>query len=267
MLPKNFESMLDRRNQNCISYWWPRVKASGVLAPKTELFIGKTGLVGSICGEECPELDEAREWVKSVAKKYGGYPVFLRAGHLSGKHSWPKTCFLGDESEIDDHLRALTEECEIADIMGFPSNVWAVRELLKTNSIFTAFHGFPVTCERRYFFKDGKVVCHHPYWPEQAIRQGLGLWDPMDEGLAKPSDDDQRKLNHLGVMNLQPRVEIEHLTKQSEIVAKQFEGSWSIDWLQTAEGHWHCIDMARAEDSYHWDNCPVAKLNGWGTRA
>lgn len=104
-----------------------------------------------------------------------GWPVFLRTGQGSGKHQWKRTCYVQDAGELPYHVAALVEWSHLVDMLGLPTYVWAVRELLPVEPICTLprYGDMPLTKESRVFVRDGKVLCSHSYWPEGAIAAGL----------------------------------------------------------------------------------------------
>ena len=113
------------------------------------------------------------------------------------------------------------------------------REFIEMDSGYTAFNGMPVNPERRYFIKDGKVQCRHVYWVEEAIQ--------------RPSVDNWRELSEK--MNTETESEITLLTKYAEMVAKEFDGYWSLDFCRGKDGTFYLIDMALGERSWH-PECP-----------
>lgn len=242
------------RNANCcLSFWFPMLKATGVPVPKTEIISLNQGLWFNDGSEEMEDPGEAEARRKNIddlcsmigfaAEGLGGYPVFLRTGQTSGKHSWVNTCFLSDPLKIRDHVYEIWEYSECADIIGLDTSVWAVREMLKTSAPFTAFNGFPVTKERRYFFKDGAVCGFHPYWPPVAVEEHVGFKDWRAE---------------LDKLNFQSSEEMKELHDLTTKVAKAFPGAWSLDWLWTTDRGWVAIDMAEAHRSFIWREHPTA---------
>lgn len=195
------------------------------------------------------EFHQLCDGIAKAADLLGGYPVFLRTGLMSGKHQWDRTCHLPSEAAIESHVRAIVEYSELADIFGDrPTDIWVVRELLDTWPAFHAFGGnMPITRERRYFFEDGKVIGHHPYWPDEAF---------VDERV----DRDDWKQRLVG-LNYEDPAEVKLLTAQTEMVAAVIPGAWSVDWLWTGTHHperWYLTDMAWAEQSYVWEAYPTA---------
>jgi hypothetical protein len=92
-----------------------------------------------------------------------------------------------------------------------------------------------VNPERRYFIKDGEVLCHHPYWFKGSIR------NPSVENWEELSDE----------MNSEKEEEIKLLTSYSKIIADAVKGFWSIDFCKARNGCWILIDMATGENSWH----------------
>ena len=224
--------------------WYPLI-AGEVLTPRTVIVRASEDLAPLAYGEGAPDVRPA---AKALAKEIdraaislGGYPVFLRTGHTSGKHEWRRTCYLTGSVDIPGHIFNLVEVSELVDMFGLPTEVWAVRELLKTTPAFHAFEGMPITKERRYFVIDGTVVGFHPYWPPEAI--------------TNPSTSDWRW--RLDRIQHQPQAETNYLTLMSERVGELVPGAWSIDWLW-AQGQWYLTDMAWAERSYVWWQHPTA---------
>jgi hypothetical protein len=141
------------------------------------------------------------------------------------------------------------EFCECADMMGLPYDVWAVREFLDLETSFTAFYGdMPINKERRYFIENGKVICHHPYWPDEAFNS---YYD------RRKKDEPTDWKNKLDILNYESPEEIEYLSKLSCRISESFEDKWSLDWAMTKSGEWYAIDMALAKRSYHWPDCPA----------
>jgi len=255
-------------DKNSISYWLPLLQTAGVKTPKTILVytdIDFTGYMdGRASAEQTARLGLFCDELQRAALKLGGFPVFLRTGHTSDKHSWYKTCLLFRIEDIASHVLALAEFSYLADMMGLPTDVWAMRELLPTEPIFTLRHGMPVNKERRYFVRDGKVICHHPYWPQDAVQEHFVVKKSLKLNLnapikrAPPCHDWKKKL---AAANAETDAEIAELMTLSTRVSRVVPGAWSVDWLWTKNG-WYCIDMALAAESFHWPGCAQAGTFG-----
>ena len=229
-----------RKGKNDLAWWFPILASTGVKVPKTVIVQAPGSVVEVAYGEPCPALAPLVASLREAAETFG-YPVFLRTGYGSGKHSWDKTCCVRSAKAMTRHVAELIEWSECVDMIGVPTDTWAVREMLLLVSSFEAFYGkMPVNKERRYFFSKGEVVCHHPYWPEEAIKQ--------------PSDE--RWWEKLAELNLETEEEIAYLSALTRSVAKAFDGAWSLDWALAKDGNWYAIDMATANTSWHWSTCP-----------
>lgn len=175
-----------------------------------------------------------------------GYPVFMRTDLCSGKHDWKETCFVPKAGDLMPHLMALCEFNELAQIIGLDYTSIVLREFLELETSFTAFHGeMPINKERRYFVKEGKVVCHHPYWPAEAFKGHTN--DPGWE--AKLAD-----------LNYESGEEISLLSGLAKKAGEALGDSWSVDFAKAKNGNWYLIDMALAESSYHWEGCEFESL-------
>ena len=236
-------------SKNSMLYWWPKIKHLPIPMPVTEIVeLGMTNeeVFGILDFEDI----SVNAWNRRVPRILDAInrikpPVFLRTDHTSGKHDWKHTCYYDGSHNIRQHISALVEYSAMADIMGLSINAIIVRQYVPMMSVFTAFSGeMPVNAERRYFIRDGKVQCHHPYWIEAAIEEGT-----RKEAL--PSDWKAR----LGSMNTETPEEVHLLTKYAELVAEEFDGYWSVDFCKAEDGKWVLIDMAEGQLSWH-PECP-----------
>lgn len=242
-------------DKNYMAYWFPILQKSGVPVPETILVENPIGFdiyEPAWSGKKPSGWDDfvrsVSKAVITIASKHG-FPVFLRSDLTSGKHSWKKTCCVPSIISMENHLIAVISDT--GEIGGFdlpPIKCISVREMLPTEPAFTAFWGdLPICQERRYFFGDGKVIKHIPYWPEEELYA---------------HHDDWR--NKLMALNEESQSEIQALTLLAERVAQEFkpddtwsmrlspDNIWSLDFLATKRG-WFAIDMALAKDSWGWE--------------
>lgn len=225
---------------NDLADWFPVIQSTGVDVPKTIIIKTEIDLFSILEGEIPIGYGHFLNEMKSAALAIG-YPLFLRSGMTSAKHDWSSTCFVKKESDLEKHIGAIVEFSECCDFFGLPYNTWALRELLPTKSQFVSFSEMPITREFRYFIEGGRVICHHPYWPDEAFVEQLNStanWPAL-----------------LREMNQETPEELSELATKSELVSRSFDGAWSIDWLETERG-WVAIDMASAKTSWHWPRCP-----------
>lgn len=241
------------RDKACLSYWFPKLVATGVLVPRTEIVTTDVELWRMLDGDgTIPGLNEFADQLINAVSAVGGLPAFLRTGHLSGKHDWSTTCYVPFahaahnsymRRKLLSHVCALVEWSHMVDLMGLPTKVWAVRELLKLRAPFTAYRGMPIAREFRLFIADGEVACVHPYWPKEALEEG------------NPSINDWYDVySRLMTLNNQENNALRETARQ---VADVFaaDGVWSLDLAQHDDGRWFAIDMAPAQLSFHWNAC------------
>lgn len=242
---QNYLRLMEEKRKSCLSRWYPLIEDI-VPTPKT-WFIKSEVDLRELWDCMTPEGFNGLVLAIQHLAELIGTPCFLRSGMTSNKHDWKNSCYLpnAEYETVVNHVSNIVEFAGMADL---PMDVWVVRELLPTFSEFTAFYGnMPITRERRYFIKDGKILCHHPYWRAIAIEgQGPSVSDWFERLSA---------LNYEGDGQGDDCKEIIELTKLSEKVASVIEGFWSVDWLYTKNG-WYLIDMAVGESSYHWPDCP-----------
>lgn len=235
--------MSEEQDKDSMLYWYPFIKDLPIPQPRTIIVMLNEEELEGAYNEQIPKsLIEKIECVCDTMF----YPCFLRTDQASGKHSWKKSCYVDKKKDLWKHILEVIEFNLCADLMGLDFKALIVREFIPMDSRFTAFYGdMPVNPERRYFIKDGKVVCHHPYWIEEAIEQGG----------KEPSISNWREVSK--EINTETPEEIELLTKYALMVGKALlEGSWSVDFCKAKDGRWILIDMATAQKSWHPEDCP-----------
>jgi len=228
-------------DRNSLAYWFPRIEAAGLRVPRTEIATTDADLSYLLDGKE------PKGWASFMAEMEGagariGYPAFLRTGHGSGKHAWRRTCYVPFADELADHVVALVEWSHVVDMIGLPTSVWAVRELIPTVPLFRCegYGGFPVTREFRMFVRDDYVAHTQPYWPPDAVEEG------------RPDDPDWRaKLMEASMLTDYEWYQLEGWAMRAcEAVGG---GYWSVDLMQDATGAWWLTDMADGDCSYRWE--------------
>lgn len=240
-------------DENSLLYWYPKIKDLGIRTPYTqyvklnqkeldEYYIGQ--------GDSC-SLERLAEEVRKLIStdRNLDLPVFLRTDYISNKWFWDKSCFLQNHDNLRSQLFEIICASRCADIMGgLPIEAIVVREYIPMDTKFYAFAGnMPVNPERRYFIRNGAVLCHHSYWIEEAIRE------PLNNKLP----ENWKKL--LRAVNSEvDSEELEILRIATEKVAKVMDGFWSVDYCFSAKGEWILIDMAEGEKSWHPEDCEFA---------
>lgn len=200
--------------------------------PETYLFIAPDEIGEIVDGKDNDAFRRLVQDVDETRERLGG-EAFLRTGSTSNKHSWNESCHLTAHSRVRKHIAGLIDFSMMVDL---PYTTFAVRRMIDTVAETVAFEGMPIAREIRLFASEGKLICAHPYWPDEAFK---GQPSVTPDQIAK----------------LQAMPDMDELTKLSEYVSQQFLGAWSIDFLQDSEGKWWLIDMALASTSYHWPTC------------
>jgi ATP-grasp domain, R2K clade family 3 len=229
-------------NKNSLLYWFPKVKDLGIAVPKTHILLADATEFRQVFDGEELRADLVAQIKESASVV--GYPLFLRTDLQSGKHGWKNTCYVEDESRLLNNALGVVEENEIgACFFGASYQALVFREFLALETSFVAFYGdMPVNKERRYFIEAGKIRCHHPYWPSEAIA-----------GHTKDSD----WLAKLAALNEEKFSEITLLRDYALRVSAVLPEFWSVDFAKAKDGTWYLIDMALGHESYHWPTCPA----------
>lgn len=223
-------------DRNCLSFWYPPIAKAGLPVPETIILKREEGLEDLIDGKLPNGWGEFMEALEAATRKLGP-PVFLRTGHGSDKHNWEDTCYVTGVDDLEQHVYNLVEWSVLADIMGMPTDVWAVRKLIDTEPIFHAFRGrMPITREFRLFVRDGKIRHTQPYWPLEAIEN--------------PSDANWRELLTLASKLWPQDAALRELA--IEAVEAVGGGYWSVDFLRDRYGKAWLTDMAEGERSFRY---------------
>lgn len=227
-------------DKTCLSYWFPILAAGGVPVPRTEIvrvdFASE--LWGIVDGEKPACAPVLWQMIHDAATRIGDYPVFLRTGHTSNKHNWTRTCFLDAKASIPSRVYNLVEFSCLADMCGLPIDVWVVREMLPVQPVAVCpfYRNMPVVREVRAFIGDGKIHGWHPYWPGDALQQG------MRETLSPSVVEHVHNIDYPAVRPI--------IASVAELFKDDIP--MSVDVLETDRG-WFVTDMADAARSFRWD--------------
>lgn len=221
---------------NDITFWYPVLFRHGVPVPKTIIIHTNINLEKLAYGEKVKGIEEFIGDLR-VAIDRIGTPAFLRTGYSSNKHDWKKSCFISQEDvgeKLLSHVVNLVEHSAVMTIDRFsPCDFWAIREFIKTKPYFEYFEGeMPITKERRFFVRDGKIECSHSYWDVENLFSGIEKEKLIE--LNNFTDEDKKEM-----------------VKMVTYIGKLFSGYWSVDLLKGENGTWYCTDMAIGERSYH----------------
>lgn len=242
-------------NRNSLLHWFPKTKDLDIPVPKTGwVEIPRLLLLKLLEASNDAEskIKPYFKKVKSIAKKIG-YPVFIRTDLASGKFGWNGTSFVMHEGKIEDHIMRVVEFNETVGVVGLNYRAIVVRAFLELDWRFKAFHGgMPVARERRYFVKDGVVLCHHPYWIKEAFNQAHGQEGSKSEFFGYiPHKLPNTWEQMLKELNFEPPQEIELLSGYARRISQVLKGYWSVDFACSRDGKWYLIDMALGQVSTH----------------
>ena len=171
----DIEKRIENMKKNSMFYWYPKIKDLDIPQPKTEMYKFNKEEFKIIQHEEGIPKTLYNNCLPFAEKI--GFPLFMRTDNSSCKHGWEKTCYVPDKKSLKHHIFELLSNSAMQGWMSYVDTGLVFREFLELNygyykgEKFTAFYeGFPVNKERRYFIKEGKIQCHHPYWYPDAIR-------------------------------------------------------------------------------------------------
>lgn len=232
---------MEKPYQDSFLAYWPKIRKLPIAQPRTEIIL-LTKSEFEITFEGVPKT--LTRQIEDRIKNYFSLPVFLRTDQSSAKHDWENTCYYDGTKPLKEHLFNIFQFNHCADVIGLRFLAVIIREYIPMASRFTAFWGnMPVNPERRYFIKDGDILCHHPYWIPEAI----------ESCKAKPSLTNWYE--HIEQLNYESEEEIKLLSNYALMVASVIDGFWSVDFCKGANGKWYLIDMATGRHSWHPQTC------------
>lgn len=249
---EEYNEWLELLDKSSLLYWYPKIKDLGILTPDTEIIVldKQDEELIVVCDGDLSVITAHWDEIINKANKIG-FPLFMRTDEFSGKHHWKDTCYVTKEEDLKQHIYNLFEESFCASIMGLPLKAIVFRKYIPMANLFKAFYGeMPVNPELRFFVKDGKVLCWHWYWVEDAIERGTkeGIL-PIDW----KNQINQAKDNFT-------ESEISQLTKSSQEISNKLPGCWSVDFCLSKENKWILIDMAEGHKSWHPEDCEMNKI-------
>jgi len=156
----DIQQFIEASKLSSMDHWFPLTKDLPIPQPRTEVALRK-GTDSWMSFIDEPELFDGQiKHLKDKASEIG-YPLFMRTDQASAKHSYIDTCKVESEDRLLRNIYNLIEENIMCDL-----NIQTLyfRDFIELDSVFTAFNKMPIAPERRYFVKDGEVLCHHPYW-------------------------------------------------------------------------------------------------------
>jgi len=226
-------------NKTSMLYWYPLTKSLNIPQPKTEVAIRKE------IKEWFPILDKGLSKTDKdilfLKASMIGYPLFMRTNYSSAKHDFKNTCYVPDRESLLQHIFNLFETNYCRNL--YPEAL-ILREYIELDWKFKAFLDLPIAPERRYFISDGEVVCHHPYWPEDAIKF-------YTHNISESYPAKLYWHESLAEMNIESPEEIKLLKDYATKIGSVLEGEFSVDFAKGRNGKWYFIDAASAIQSWH----------------
>ncbi len=222
--------------------WLPKVEKAGIKTPETEMIdYIHLDIVDVIEGGEKKPLDDLEACIIEACRDMK-YPWFVRTDLSSAKHSGPDCYKVNNKNDLRRVICLTVEDNEMKFWMSpeTPESIM-IREFIELDYAFIAFYGLPIAREWRYFANKDGIICHHPYWPEEAIQffgetKGDAGWR---QKLHKFHENDYYEI-------LAPIA-----IKAAEVCG----GDVSVDFAMGKDGTWWMIDMAKMESSWHWPGC------------
>lgn len=219
-------------------YWYPKVE--GMPMPKTVMLkvnlrdsrLLKKGWTRRVWRliYSSKYTEELYTKIKEKANEIG-YPLFIRTDLTSHKKD-PKNNTVHDETELLD---------KVGKLIKF-NNKWEQREMRalvfrEYIPLYIGFHlnGRPVTKERRYYVKDGKVLCHS----ERS-------WISSDR-VSTPAE--YRPM--LKEINTETEDEVKLLTEMAEEFSRRVPDHIAVDFAMSQNGKWLLIEANDAITSWH----------------
>lgn len=233
--------MIEELSRSCLSNWYPKIKASRITTPATEMVTTDAKLSLLLDGRKPKGYREFLGKLEAAVDKIGGAPCFLRTGHTAGADEWKRTCYVGDVAALASHVSQLVSYSDRMSMFGLPTRIWAVRRLCNAKPVFHCGER-PIFREFRVFVEDGETKCCHPRLPATVIES------------ARPDIADWRsRLPLLYTNKLESQRRMERLAERAGKAVGG--GRWAVDFLETARGGWTLIDMADGDVAYHWADC------------
>ena len=238
---------------NSLFVWYPLIKEV-VPTPKTIMIPMEKEIedidaaISPYYGGEVadPEMKRLMDEADKAAISLGGYPVFVRSDETSHKHDWKKSCFADSKKSLSVGIANIYEFTLMNDFGTLAFGGIVVRELLELPHEFHAFNGMPVSKEFRFFVKNGKILCRHPYWFPACMRKA-------------DTEDWLQKLRKIQVLEPSEQMVLDSyalaISKAIESLGA-LDNYWSIDFCYAKGRGWLVTDMALGEDSYHYSTCP-----------
>lgn len=255
------------REKNRFQYWYPKIaQLTDIPMPKTKI-LALTPKDTDLLHESVKKF--VRENTERIDDAIDGFtfPIFLKGDFSSVKHQWKSTSCVPNRGALGKHISEIIYHMELNNNS---CQALIFRELLNLESPFTFFDGdLPIAKERRYFVKDGRVICRHPYWDislfeKRFEREDVHVLSLQASGVATkytykyPHEYRDRIRAWIRELNHETEEEIHILSHMASKISSVMDGAWSVDFACDVNGKWWFIDMGLAKESGHLKSCPYS---------
>lgn len=242
-----------QRDQNNLSFWFPKVKDCGIKVPET--FIKKIPVElfkHFFMDDQKKDINAIFEWVQTelipdIPKNLRGL-IFVKNGTFSNKFDFNTCSIVCNALNL---TRAISEINYASLILGAGGNTEIViRERIpfQESIVPTIYHGMPLHTEYRMFydFDAKKPLYIVNYWDSSYCYDAISrnvtdkiIYESVYPKLSQ-NYEDHKDCVFNGVA--------EHLSK-----VEGLKGIWSVDILEDEKGRFWLIDMALGKCSAYWD--------------
>ena len=258
-------------NMNQIGYWLPKVaEISPFKIPDTKIVKVPLSLLQLGRVFEYSELTPTtfriiNEYCKKVFELDLNGTYFIKNGVFSSKFDFrnAKVTTPQEVAELGQYLFYIHQQaCQMASLLNNKSiygcgttTEWVVREYIESSVKETIYMGLPLNTEYRIFvdFDTKAILSDNQYWNKEVTnkrfeenRNNHDIHDVITYNMA--SERLEKTYN-------------ENIGKVKEMVQEllnnniEMTGQWSVDIMQV-ENDFYLIDMALAENSFHYDSVP-----------
>lgn len=260
-LQRKYESKL--KDENNLSYWYPKVKDAGFKVPKTVVIpidyeeFRWMSEDGGYRQEDMDNITAKVKWYLESEDFDTNRGMFLKSGTYSGKFSFD-LCKLDNIDDVGLKFTHLNYDSMI--IGAGESTEIVIREYIKAKEERpTIYNGMPLNTEFRVFYDFDKkeVLGVFNYWDTEVMLNSL---NPVGKSVR---DEEHAKIiikEYESFKSCKDVLESEFTALKENLaiaVSKNMvdvclEGIWSIDFMYV-DGEMYLIDMALGHKSYYWD--------------
>lgn len=224
-------------------YWLPKLEAAGgIPIPRTRMVRFDNRTIWPLVDAKPIDAFDLVPHLSAVNEI--GMPCFVKSDVSSAKHDGPIAYKVYSCDRLLDVLcRTFYDNCmKDLDVLAF-----VFREWIDIEHTFVAFGGHPIGVEWRFFANAERALCHHFYWPIEALRGHVhdqGQWQ-VKHGLLQVTTKDI-ELAFLGDLAV----------SAVRSLGEDPDRAWSVDFARDNSGRWWLIDIAPAEVSWHPEEEP-----------